>query len=152
MWIIQQNMVVEFTLRAVTSHLYTIDLDIMHWYHHLASIADQSARTISDISFFNNTARRGGAQYFDLYSNFSLFQTAHVHFQDNRATEFGGAIYVADVLGPSQFLSEQHIPFRSECFFHMFGKSLGFHTTPLVFVKNSAGIRGSVVYGGLLIR
>ena len=32
---------------------------------------------------------------------------------------------------------------RSECFFHMFRKSLG-------FVNNSAGIRGSVVYGGLL--
>ena len=48
--------------------------------------------TISDISFLNNTTRQGGPQYFDLYSNLSLFQTAHVHFQDNCATEFGGAI------------------------------------------------------------
>ena len=108
--------------------------------------------TISDIKFLNNTALRGGAQYFDLYSNFSLFQTAHVYFQDNHATEFGGAIYVADVLGPSQFLSQQHLPFRSECFFHMFRKVQSFelHTAPLVFVNNSAGIRGSVLYGGLL--
>ena len=57
----------------------------------------------SSISFTNNTALLGGAQYFDLYSNFSLHQTAHVHFQDNNATEFGGAIYVVDV------------PTRNEC-------------------------------------
>ena len=75
-----------------------------------------------------------------------------MHFQENRATEFGGAIYVADVLGPGQFLSQQHIPFRSECFFHTFGKvqSLELHTAPLVFVSNSARIRGGVLYGGLL--
>ena len=108
--------------------------------------------TISVISFLNNTANRGGAQYFDLYSNFSLFQTARVHFQDNSATEFGGAIYVADVLGPGQLLFQQHVPFRSKCFFHILGKvqSLELPTAPLVFVNNSARIRGSVLYGGLL--
>ena len=100
--------------------------------------------------FLNNTALRGGAQYFDLYSNLTLYQRAHVCFQDNRATEFGGAIYAADILGPSQFLSQQHIPFRSECFFHMKEQSLDLNTTPLVFFNNSAGMRGGVLYGGLL--
>ena len=90
-------------------------------------------------SYLNNTTLRGGAQYFDIHSNFSLYQTAHVHFQDNNATEFGGAIHVVDV------------PSRSECFFHIQNdQSLDMQTTPLVFEKNSAGMRGSVLYGGLL--
>ena len=85
-------------------------------------------------SQLNNTALRGGAQY---NSNFSLYQTAHVHFQDNNATEFGGAIYVVDV------------PSRSECFFHIPNDQLlDMQTTPLVFEKK--GMRGSVLYGGLL--
>ena len=69
-------------------------------------------------SYLNNTALRGGALYFDVNSNFSLHQTALSHFQDNNATEFGGAIYVEDV------------PSRSECFFHIQNdQSLDMETT-----------------------
>ena len=90
-------------------------------------------------SYLNNTALRGGAQFFDVNSYFSLHQTAHVNFQDNNATEFGGAIYVEDV------------PSRNECFFHIQkNQLLDLDTTPLVFEKNTAGARGSVLYGGLL--
>ena len=90
-------------------------------------------------SYINNTALRGGAQYFDVNSNFSLHQTAHVNFQDNNATEFGGAIYVEDV------------PSRNECFFHIQNNQLlDLDITPLAFEKNTAGIRGSVLYGGFL--
>ena len=90
-------------------------------------------------SYLKNTARRGGAQYFDVNSNFILQETTPVHFQDNNATEFGGAIYVEDV------------PSRSECFFHIQNdQSLDMETTPLIFEKNTAGMRGSVLYGGLL--
>ena len=90
-------------------------------------------------SYLNNMALRGGAQYFDVNSNFSLHQTAHVQFRGNNATEFGGAIYVVDV------------PSRSECFFHIQNdQSLDLSTTPLLFENNSAGLRGSVLYGGLL--
>ena len=90
-------------------------------------------------SYLNNTAQRGGAQYFDVNSTFNLHQTAHVHFEDNNATDFGGAIYVEDE------------PSRSECFFHIQNDQLlDLNTTPLVFEKNSAGVRGSVLYGGLL--
>ena len=92
---------------------------------------------------------RGGALYSDLYSNFSLYQTACLHFQDN---QYGGAIYAVDVPGPGQFLSQQHVALRRKCFFHILGneKSLQVETTPLVFVNNSAGVRGTVLYGGLL--
>ena len=90
-------------------------------------------------SYLNNTALRGGAQFFDVNSYFSLYQTAHVNFQDNNAAEFGGAIYVEDV------------PSRNECFFHIQNNQwLDLDTTPLVFEKNAAGMRGSVLYGGLL--
>ena len=90
-------------------------------------------------SYLNNMALRGGAQYFDVNSNFSLHQTAHVHFQGNNASEFGGAIYVVDE------------PSRSECFFHILNAQfLDLNTTPLVFENNTAGMRGSVLYGGLL--
>ena len=90
-------------------------------------------------SYLNNTALRGGAQYFDVNSYFNLYQRAHVNFQDNNATEFGGAIYVEDV------------PSRNACFFHIQNNQwLDLNTTPLVFEKNNAGMRGSVLYGGLL--
>ena len=90
-------------------------------------------------SYFNNTAFRGGAQYFDVNSNFSLHLKAHVHFQDNNATEFGAAIYVVDE------------PSRSECFFYIQNEQLlDLNTTLLVFENNTAGVRGSVLYGGLL--
>ena len=103
----------------------------------------------TEFFFLNNSALRGGAQYFDLYSNLSLHQAAHVHFQDNHGTEFGGAIYVVDTPMASQFLSWQHESFRNECFIHIF-KSFHMSTTPLTFENNSAGIRGNVLYGGLL--
>ena len=74
-------------------------------------------RSVHKTSFFSNSALQGGAQYFDLYSNFSLYQTAYVHFQDNHASEFGGAIYAVDVPGSGHYLSQQHLPFRSKCFF-----------------------------------
>ena len=90
-------------------------------------------------SYLNNMALYGGAQYFDVNSNFSLQQTAYVSFQDNNATVFGGAIYVEDV------------PSRNQCFFHIQNNQLlDLNITPLVFEKNTAGMRGSVLYGGLL--
>ena len=96
-----------------------------------------SSSSTLGISFVNNKALRGGAQYFDVTSTFNLHQT--VHFKYNNATEFGGAMYVVDV------------PSRSECFLHIQNyKLLDMETTPLVFEKNSAGMRGSVLYGGLL--
>ena len=102
--------------------------------------------------FLNNSAFRGGALYFDLFSIFSLYQTAIVHFQGNHLTEFDGAIYAVDVPRLGLFFSCQQSPFRRECFFHMLSKEQSPHlTTPLVFVSNSAGIRGSIFYGGLWI-
>ena len=103
-------------------------------------------------SFISNTAIQGGALYLNQYSNSSLDQTTCVHFQNNVAVEFGGAIYVVDVSSSGHFLPQQHTPSRSECFFHILGEEVfsDLETPPLVFENNSAGIRGSAVYGGLL--
>ena len=89
--------------------------------------------TIHENIFFSNTALQGGAQYFDLYSNFSLYHTAHVCFQGNYASEFGGAVYDVDVPGSGHYLSQQHLSFRSKCFFHILGnnQSLSLNATPL---------------------
>ena len=136
-------------------HTESSNLTFVHHassYHtRVLKFCDNTSSTL-EFSFRNNMALRGGAQYFDLYSVFSLDQMAHVHFQDNHATEFGGAIYAVDVPGPGQFLFQQHVPFRNQCFFHILNKKqfFNFDTSPLVFENNSAGIRGSVLYGGLL--
>ena len=109
-------MVVESTQREVTSLWYTTSVVISTTWH-----------------------CEVGHNIFDVNSYFSLYQTAHVNFQDNNAAEFGGAIYVEDV------------PSRNECFFHIQNNQwLDMETTPLVFEKNTAGMRGSVLYGGLL--
>ena len=73
--------------------------------------------------FHNNISIGGGALYFDVYSNFSLYETAHVHFQDNHATEFGSAIYSVDVAGPGQFLSYNIRPSEGNGSFTCSGKS-----------------------------
>ena len=136
-------------------HTESSNLTFVHHessYHTRVLKFCNNASSTLEFSFRNNLALRGGAQYFDLYSVFSLDQMAHVHFQDNHATEFGGAIYAVDVPGPGQFLFQQHVPFRNQCFFHILMKkqSFNFNTSPLIFENNSAGIRGSVLYGGLL--
>ena len=109
---------------------------------------------ISNVSlnrFSHNTAERGGALHLDQYSNTSLYPTACAHFQGNQATEFGGAIYVVDVPSSGQFFPLRTSS-RSECFFHMLREEQysDLETRPLVFENNSAGMRGSAVYGGLL--
>ena len=108
--------------------------------------------SVSGSSFLNNTADRGGALYLDQYSNFSLHLTACIHFQGNRATEFGGALYIVDASGPGQFLPQQYTPIRRECFLYILGKEQPpyLDSTPLVFKNNFAGMRGSALYGGLL--
>ena len=52
--------------------------------------------------------------------------------------KFVGAIYVEDV------------PSRNECFIQNDQLLLHLETTPLVFEKNTSGMRGSGLYGGLL--
>ena len=108
--------------------------------------------SVSGSSFLNNRADRGGALYLDQYSNFSLHLATCIHFQGNRATEFGGAIYIVDASGPGQFLPQQYMHIRRECFLYILGKEQPSyqHSTPLVFKNNFAGIRGSALYGGLL--
>ena len=100
-------------------------------------------------NFVNNTALRGGAIYLDQYSNIDLHSTSPLCFSGNVADEYGGAIYVADVVG--QHLPGLNSPFRNQCFFHIPMRQPHTHLDPqLSFKNNSARKRGSVLYGGLL--
>jgi len=123
-----------------------------------ASSNNTSQSNIHAISFVNNTALKGGALYLDQLTNFSLYPAMQVHFQDNWAIHFGGAIFAADAPEPDhdQYLYSkilcQGAHSRNQCFLHILGweQSQDVGNPPLVFENNSAGIRGSILYGGLL--
>ena len=100
-------------------------------------------------SFVSNTAFQGGAAYFDQSSKLYLDPASPLQFKGNAASESGGAIYVADVVG--QHLDGLSSPFRNECFFHiLMGQQSTHLDLQLSFQNNSARKRGSVLYGGLL--
>ena len=132
-----------------TSHHMNVSQSCIN-YENCCDISNFTS--VSGSSFLNNRADRGGALYFNQYSNFSLHPTTCIHFQGNRATQFGGALYIVDASGPGQFLPQQYTPIRRECFLYILGKEQPpcLDTTPLVFKNNFAGIRGSALYGGLL--
>ena len=89
------------------------------------------------------------ALYFDYSSKFYLHTSSPLLFKGNSASESGGAIYVADVIG--QHLDGLRSPFRNECIFHiLMGQQSTHLDLQLSFQKNSARKRGSVLYGGLL--
>ena len=132
-----------------TSHHMNVSQSCIN-YENCCDISNFTS--VSGSSFLNNRADRGGALNFDLYSNFSLHPTTCIHFQGNRATQFGGALYIVDASGPGQFLPQQYTPIRRECFLYILGKEQPpyLDSTPLVFKNNFAGMRGSALYGGLL--
>ena len=132
-----------------TSHHMNVSQSCIN-YENCCDISNFTS--VSGSSFLNNRADRGGALYLDQYSNFSLHPTTCIHFQGNRATQFGGALYIVDASGPGQFLPQQYTPIRRECFLYILGKEQPpyLDSTPLVFKNNFAGIRGSALYGGLL--
>ena len=87
---------------------------------------------ISDISFLNNTAHRGGAQYFDLYSNFSLFKqhmcTFRTIVQLSLVVQYMSQMYLNQA---SSFLSNAYT-FEVSVSFTCFGKfNLESSTRPL---------------------
>ena len=129
---------VESTYKAVPSHLCS-----MGW-----GIIQESPLDCNICNDFSSIYRNYFCQphntlrWSTVYSNLNLHQSAHVHFQDNYATEFGGAM-----------LCFRCIPFLSECFFHIATKwptSWYFDNSTIVIANNSAAIRGSVLYCGLL--
>ena len=94
------------------------------------------------VEFENNSAKRGGA--LALYTSvLKLSMVVEVHFCNNRASEFGGAIYVEN---PSfDFITNINRP----CFYHL---SWGFDPSDfnLLFMNNTAKKGGDNIYGAQL--
>ena len=89
------------------------------------------------MNFTSNRGYRGGAMVFVLGSRMKLTQNANVVFVGNHATTTGGAIYItlSNVLTSDEFLTS------GECFLQYE------FLARLLFINNSAGQGGDVLYG-----
>ena len=105
----------------------------------------------SDSSFISNTAVRGGAMHLDHQSSMYIHPLACMLFENNKANEYGGAIYVIDVTRNSTCPPVLDLPSRNECFVYMISDEMSeTGRINLTFQGNIAGKRGSVLYGGML--
>ena len=105
------------------------------------------------IIFSDNRARLGAALLFVSSSVLVISETSTVHFQNNRAVNYGGAIYILTDEYYNKTISEHgqwavfsHSMF-TRCFLSVEGNTL---QTRLRFTNNTAGKGGDVVYGGLV--
>ena len=99
-------------------------------------------------SFIANAALRGGAMHLDHHSSIRFHPSASALFNHNRATKYGGAIFVIDTVGRNTCPPVMRLPSRNQCFFHLISNQTG--RINLTFEGNTAGKRGSVLYGGML--
>ena len=102
----------------------------------------------SNTIFTENTAYLGGAVDFDgfMHSNMlTVYSNYTLYFIRNHADSFGGALQVNDsiacYLSPESFIS-----------FGNASSNKSIENASLVFINNSAGQEGSVLYGGELNR
>jgi predicted outer membrane repeat protein len=103
--------------------------------------------TIFDGSIFfeKNIAMYGGGMYLGESSKLilsSLIQN-NISFISNHANRFGGALYVNDAQCSSR-------PKDLECFLSFYGVNFYATEKSLIFLNNSAGFKGSILYGGQL--
>jgi predicted outer membrane repeat protein len=93
------------------------------------------------IHFENNTAMNGGGMYLIDNSKLIILSTqSDVSFVLNHAKSLGGALYVDD----------SHCSVRlKDCFFSIYGDHTATKVS-LIFLNNSAGFKGNILYGGQL--
>ena len=107
--------------------------------------------------FSENSAGMGGAVYLESSSklrllNYGLFSQYNVTLLDNTA-DYGGAVYVNDSSSPicgSKFYATHST--QTECFLQAFTDRKGTEKYLINFVRNSANVAGSTLFGGLLDR
>ena len=100
-------------------------------------------------SFISNTAVCGGAMHLDHQSSMYIHPLACIHFENNTANEYGGAIYVVDITGNNTCPPVVDLPSRNGCFVYMVSDEMSeTGIINLTFQGNTAGKRGSVLYGG----
>ena len=89
-------MVVESTLKVVTLHLYTMNVN--------SALTLQPSLNLVFLEIGQSEVEHSIL----MFTQFStcIKHAAQVYFQENHATEYSGAIYVVDLPGPRQFLSQ----------------------------------------------
>ena len=102
-------------------------------------------------SFINNTALLGGAMHLDQQSSIYIHPLTCMLFKNNKATEYGGAIYVIDNAGPNTLSKVFGLSSRTQCFAHVISNAISQSgRINLTFDGNTAEKSGSVLYGGML--
>ena len=106
-------------------------------------------KVIDNLTFTGNRAYKGAAMTFISNSSMTLTATGYITFTNNSANNSGGAIYIVTrhfyTLSRSKF-EFTHIT-DTECFLQVEGQHF---QDRLVFINNSAGQGGDVLYGGSL--
>ena len=106
--------------------------------------------------FSDNQALVGTALHFSQSSVLVISETSSVIFENNRAINYGGAVYIETEERYGQSESPQdklHLLFmhlittNTTCFIHVEGDR---SQARLIFANNTAGRGGDVVYGGLV--
>ena len=113
-------------------------------------------RVQGDILFAGNQALVGTALHFSQSSVLVISETGTIKFESNHAVNYGGAVYIDTEEMYGESVSIQNIstlaftPYfttSTECFIHVEGD----RSQPrLIFVNNTAGRGGDVVYEGLV--
>ena len=90
-----------------------------------------------------------GGVYMGIQSTYSILPNTTVYWENNRPT-LGEAIYVRDASPLTYCPIAADVP-KEECFFQLPGQNLSNGIdTKLIFKNNSAGVAGSVLYGGTI--
>ena len=115
---------------------------------------DSTIRVIGKAIFSDNIALSGTAFIFERKSKLIISDDSYMIFQNNHASHYGGvlnvrteetydtSIYLEDI----KTLNPKMIS-KTECFVHVEGIRLD---TRLIFMNNTAGKGGDILYGGLV--
>ena len=94
------------------------------------------------LQFVNNTGFQGGAVALHGYSYISISDNCRVEFINNRATEYGGAIFYYPIEQREFFIGRVcFLRYRGDHKSPVDGRNISF-----AFVDNSAGVSGSSIY------
>ena len=109
------------------------------------------------VLFYNNTASSGTGLIFAKNSLLITTNYSSIHFQNNHAMKYGGVFYISTEESYETSMSLQDIVHyngggslitsRTECFVHVEGSR---SHARFIFINNTAGRGGDVLYGGLV--
>ena len=118
---------------------------------------NSTIRVIGKVIFSDNIALSGTAFIFERKSKLIITEDSYMIFQNNHASHYGGALNVRteETYDTSIFLQDiktlnylnPNMISKTECFVHVEGSRLD---TRLIFMNNTAGKGGDILYGGLV--